>query len=194
MGETDPARWSTRMQALGVDPGALRLLDQVRAVDWLVGRDDVDPARIGSLGCSGGGGMTYMFAAIDDRVAASAVASTMAAAPLAPPPPGYFHRMFADPAVRLDPYGVPPVSYAPAGMLIAPRPLWIMDGRDDLGIPAEQRPEWRRKMQAGRDSIHRAYELLGAGDHYIDIWFEGGHCAGMLCSKMVAWFARWFAG
>jgi hypothetical protein len=100
--------------------------------------------------------------------------------------------MFADRNLRLQPHGIAPLAGAPAGMLIAPRPLWIMDGRDDLGIPAEQRPQWRRTMQEGRDAIRKIYEALGAGDRYVDTWFEGGHCAGITRANVTGWFRKWF--
>ncbi|NQU09447.1 acetylxylan esterase [bacterium] len=192
LGETDPGRWNARMAALGVSNTALRLLDQVRALDWLVTRDDVDPARVGSCGCSGGGGMTYQFAAVDERVAASIVSSTSAATPVTPAPDGWFHRMLLPAGARVEPYGIEPISSAPMGMLIAPRPMWIMDGQDDLGIPAEKRVEWRRTMQQGRDAIRNIYDRLGAGDRMVDTWFDGGHCAGMTNANVVAWFRKWF--
>jgi|GEM_PF-927594 len=192
LGETDPGRWGARMAALGVSNVGLRLLDQIRALDWLAGRDDVDPSRIGSLGCSGGGGMTYLFAAADERVTTCIVSSTGAATPARPAPPGYFHRMLMDRSITLQPHGIEPIGIAPAGMLIAPRPMWIFDGLDDLGIPPEKRVEWRRTMQEGRDAIRRVYRLLGVEDHFEDTWFEGGHCAGMTNANAIAWFRRWF--
>ena len=48
--------------------------DAMRGVDYLSARKDVDTARIGAFGCSGGGTMTAYFAALDDRVKAAAVA------------------------------------------------------------------------------------------------------------------------
>jgi cephalosporin-C deacetylase-like acetyl esterase len=46
--------------------------DGIRALDYLVGRDDVDPARLGVTGRSGGGTQTAYIAALDERVAAAA--------------------------------------------------------------------------------------------------------------------------
>jgi dienelactone hydrolase len=192
LGETDPGRWSARLDALGVSNAALRLWDQMRALDWLVQRDDVDAARIGSCGCSGGGGMTYMFAAADERVTASIVSSTSAPRPVPPAPPGWFHRMLLESGARIEPYGVQPISGAPMGMLIAPRPLWIVDGCDDLDVPRDRRGEWRDIMQRGRDEIRRVYERLGAPAQFTDSWIEGGHCAGMTHDNVVAWFGQWF--
>jgi cephalosporin-C deacetylase-like acetyl esterase len=48
--------------------------DAMRAVDYLATRPEVNSKRIGALGCSGGGAMTAMTAALDPRIAAVAVA------------------------------------------------------------------------------------------------------------------------
>jgi dienelactone hydrolase len=189
MGETNPAQWLTRMETLGLSNMILRVLDQMRALDWLLLRSDVDAQRIGSFGCSGGGGLTYYWAAFDERVAASLVSSTSAASPIDPLPDGFFHREFAP---RLGPLGPDPLRSAPLGMLIAPRPMWIIDGKEDLGIEASQRAAWRERMQKGRDQIRAVYRRLGAEDRYEDTWFPAGHCAGVTVANVVAYFRKWF--
>ncbi len=45
--------------------------DSVRALDWLASRDDVDPARVGTLGMSMGSTMAQWVAALDQRVKAT---------------------------------------------------------------------------------------------------------------------------
>jgi len=71
-------------------------------------------------------------------------------------PDGYFHRELVSAAVRVSPSGPPFLGGPPTGMLIAPRPMWIVDGIDDLDKPADQRPQWRRDHQRGRDQIRTA--------------------------------------
>jgi cephalosporin-C deacetylase len=58
----DPERFSYR--------GAY--MDCVRGVDFLAGRPEVDPERIGMWGTSQGGGLTLATAALDGRIAAAA--------------------------------------------------------------------------------------------------------------------------
>lgn len=50
------------------NPTGLEVLDGIRAIDYLISRDDVDPERIGFTGESGGGNSTYWVAAVDSRV------------------------------------------------------------------------------------------------------------------------------
>jgi len=49
-----------------------RTWDGVRAVDYLMTREEVDPERIGLSGRSGGGTLTSYIAAVDDRIRAAA--------------------------------------------------------------------------------------------------------------------------
>jgi hypothetical protein len=46
----------------------------MRAVDYLQSRAEVDPERIGAFGCSGGGMMTALLAAVDKRIKATGTA------------------------------------------------------------------------------------------------------------------------
>lgn len=60
---------------LGDNSARYFLHDAMRAVDYLCSRPDVDPARIGVTGCSGGGTQTSMMMLCDPRIAAAAPAA-----------------------------------------------------------------------------------------------------------------------
>jgi dienelactone hydrolase len=49
-----------------------RVWDGLRAIDYLCERKDVDPARIGCTGCSGGGTLTSYLMSLDERIACAA--------------------------------------------------------------------------------------------------------------------------
>ena len=57
---------------LGVSPARLMTWDAIRAIDYLVSRDEVDSERVGVTGHSGGGTQTAYLGAVDDRVRAAA--------------------------------------------------------------------------------------------------------------------------
>ncbi len=56
----------------GLSPAHYFIWDGIRAVDYLVGRKEIDPARIGIAGRSGGGTQSAYIAAMDDRILAAA--------------------------------------------------------------------------------------------------------------------------
>lgn len=190
-GESHPANYPARLQAMGISYGALRVLDLPRILDGLLLRDDIDSSKVGSMGCSGGGGTTRAFAAIDRRIAACVISSTSTVLP-AEPEPGYFHRMFVPPSQNLYPDKWTPIAPAHMAMMIAPRPLWITDGLDDGGIPPEKRRAWRETVQHSWDQIRLAYRVMDAESNFRETWFEGGHCGGNTVANMVDWFREWF--
>ncbi len=71
-GEHSMVGWQS---VLGGESAArFRIWDGMRSIDYLISRPEVDRARIGVTGCSGGGTLTTYIAALDDRVAAAAPA------------------------------------------------------------------------------------------------------------------------
>jgi dienelactone hydrolase len=62
-------------QAAGYTPAGVECWNGIRAIDYLTSRPDVDSARIGVTGISGGGATTFWIAAVDDRVACAAPTS-----------------------------------------------------------------------------------------------------------------------
>ncbi len=57
---------------VGRQVASYRVWDGIRALDYLAGRPEIDPARLGCTGNSGGGTMTAYLMALDDRIAVAA--------------------------------------------------------------------------------------------------------------------------
>ncbi|MCR4308266.1 MAG: acetylxylan esterase [Candidatus Berkelbacteria bacterium] len=73
---SDPTRehfyLGNQMFLSGISPIRYFTWDGIRAVDYLLTRDEVDPGRIGIFGCSGGGTQATFIAAMDERIRAAA--------------------------------------------------------------------------------------------------------------------------
>lgn len=75
-----PVMWGTTEHTLadigarltGGGVGMYRIWDGIRSLDYLAGRDEVDPERLGCTGNSGGGTMTSYLMATDSRITAAA--------------------------------------------------------------------------------------------------------------------------
>lgn len=114
----------------GYTPAGVEVWNAMRALDYLETRPEIDSARVGATGISGGGVMTQYWAALDERVAAAAPScstftiGSQVAADLV------LHQCdctFYPNVHRLD--------FPEVLALIAPRPLLVMGGRKDTLFP-----------------------------------------------------------
>jgi dienelactone hydrolase len=151
--------------------------DGMRAIDYLLTRPEVDPARIGATGIGAGGALTLYTTALDDRVKVALVNSYL----------GKYVVTCLDeehcPCNDLP--GI--LRYAEMGdvaALIAPRPALFVNGRRD---PATT-PAARESFAIAR----QVYSFLGVPQHAKLIEPEGmGHYFDDQLA--VSWFRRWLA-
>ena len=146
---------------LGQTMAGWRAWDAIRSIDYLTTRPEVDAARLGVMGISGGGATSFFTAALDERLKAAVVS-------------GYFNT-FRDSILSIshciDSYIPGMLRYAEmydiAG-LIAPRSLFIETGADDEIFPVE----------ATRYAVEKSgeiYHVMDAEDQLGLEVFEGGH-------------------
>ena len=156
----------------------------IRALDYLVTRPDVDPARIGITGFSLGGAMSWYAAAADLRISVIVPvcggAGTYDELLRYPRNTGY-HSQYFYPAgfLKLFPGDQPEVfaSFAPRALLVV--------GRDqDQGMPVEGLRRLEREVSAAyarRGMADRFAVHITAGDHtYTEEMF----------AKVTEWFRR----
>jgi Acetyl xylan esterase (AXE1) len=98
--------------------------DGVRALDYLLTRPEIDPARISITGTSGGGFQTAILAALDQRIQTAAPSCYITALPMR-----VSNRIFKDPDSdpEQDPAGMiaEGVDHAGLMLLMYPRPVFI---------------------------------------------------------------------
>ena len=155
----------------GLSLMGLQLYNSMRAVDLLESLPEVDPARIGCTGASGGGSQTFFAMAADPRI--------KAAVPVC---------MVSDhmqggcscengPSLRLD------TTSAEIVACMAPRPLLLVSCTQDWTnhTPWHELPE-----------IRRVYDLYGVPERVAGAHFDAPHNYNQDSREvMYAWFTRW---
>ena len=148
----------------------LEQFKMIRAVDYLVSRDDVAADRVGVYGISWGGRTAMYAAALDRRLAACVVSGHFmeSTAKMVRPSPHYTAYIEVD-------YNYPFFSrqateFADADIcsLICPRGLHIEQGRED-------RVSYWKMAQEEFRIVQGWYDRLGLADRATFEIFEGGH-------------------
>lgn len=137
--------------------------DDLRSIDYLLTRKEVDPNRIGCIGHSMGGTRATYLAALDDRIKAAVVS-------------GYItsykslvkHNQVLYPPTTCIPEILKYAEYEDILSLIAPRPLLIIGGREDESVPIDGELDTYK-------SLRKIYALFEAEDRLDSIIFRGEH-------------------
>ena len=148
---------------IGDDLARYMVNDAMRALDYLVGRKDIDANRIGAFGCSGGGTATAYFAALDPRVKVAASACFVTA----------FQVLLASPTGNQDAEQTIP-HFVEQGLdladwveLFAPKPYAIVSTTNDM-FPFEG-------AKKSYEEAARFYTIYGAEDRLQFLTGPGGH-------------------
>lgn len=167
---------------LGQNAGRFMLWDNMRAIDYLQSRPEVDPNRIGCTGNSGGGLQTSQLAAVDDRIVAAVVSCYITGFERLLPtqgPQDAEQDVFGQIA-----YGIDQIDYMIMG---APKP-WLncVATKDFFDIQGA----WQSFRYA-----KRLYTRMGFADHISILENDEGHNYNKTQREgMVRWMNRWLTG
>lgn len=180
-----------QMLLLGDTCTRLQVWDAVRSLDYLAAHPLADPKRLAVTGQSGGGTLTMLLAAVDDRLAAAAVmmgnTENFACADFNPP------GSTDDAEQNL--LGSGPLGFDRWDLLypLAPKPLLLqVSAKDSFGTYSSS------YITSGREEygkLRAVYEKLGAAGRIS--WQETPLPHGLSYDSRLAiynWFGRWLKG
>lgn len=143
-----------RLRRWGYSLATLQTWNSIRALDWISSLPDVDPARIGCTGASGGGTQTFLLTALDDRI--------KVAAPVVMVGEGFQGGCVCENAAGLR-HGTDNVEFA---ALAAPRPMILVGATGD----------WTKNTTTRVfPAIRGAYSLTGSMDRLEAVVFDYPH-------------------
>lgn len=151
--------WHSR----GYTPAGVECWNGIRAIDYLVSRDDVDASRIGVTGISGGGAATLWIAAADERVKVAIPVSGMSDLKSYVNDKvinGHCDCMFLYNTYQWD--------WTEIAALVAPRPMLFANSDNDSIFPMDGNRRIERKLG-------EIYRLYGKEKLFAAYVSEGGH-------------------
>jgi hypothetical protein len=137
--------------------------DDMRTVDYLVSRPEVDAQRIGCLGVSMGGHRTLYLAGLDERIAAACVVGFMSTAR-----PMIKAHIDTHSFVHFVPLLHQYLDLPDVVSMMAPKPLMVQQCREDGLYP----------LAGMRDSLKKiatVYDKAGVKDRFTGRFFPGRH-------------------
>lgn len=173
--------WNAR----GYTPAGVEAWNNIRALDYLESRPEVDRSRFGATGISGGGSYTWVLAALDDRIkvavpVAGGGVTDLQAQVVEGKAAGHCDCVLYLNTHRLD--------FPTLHALIAPRPLLIESLDKDRGIPLEG-------VMRLHAQVRKVYRWYGAEANLGLVVAEGPHRDGQaLQVSAFRWFNRHLKG
>ncbi|HXH50112.1 MAG TPA: prolyl oligopeptidase family serine peptidase [Terriglobia bacterium] len=160
-----------------------RVWDGMRAIDYLLTRQEVDPEQIGCAGHSGGGTLTKFISMLDERVKCAVVHEGGTANRWPVDLPLFSPLGPSDAEQNVFPAALYGIDHVDQQIAIAPRPLLAS---------IEHRS---RSFNDAAASIESAYRLLGVPERFSTVSADNPHAwTYKLRLATMDWFSRWFYG
>jgi dienelactone hydrolase len=179
-GTTEHTLMNADAALLGQTTPGEQFWDNARSLDYLLTRPEVDTARLGCLGNSGGATQTAYFMALEPRMKVAALCSYVAS--------GEKNLELTGPAdgcVQLPGAGRARLDIADWPIMFAPKPLLVLAGRYDF-VDYTQ-------IEAATAETRRIYQALGKPEQLDLFAYDDGHGISQPKREVaVAWFRRWF--
>ena len=161
-------------------PGVM-FWDDIRTVDYLVTRPDVDPSRIACVGLSVGGLRSCHLAALDERIRAAVVVGWMTSFPF------QLKRQIENTIghTKVVPGLYRHLDYPDVASLAMPTPLLVINGSKDTLFHPDG-------VKAGFAKLNACYAKAGAADHCCTRLYDTPHEFNVeMQTEAWAWLKRW---
>ena len=175
--------WAKSLCSAGSSWPALFLSDDMRAVDVLCARPEVEATRIGCAGLSGGGCRTVYLAGIDERIQVGICAGMMTTWR------DYaLYKAWTHTWMVWTPVVAKYLDYPEIMGLQLPKPMLVLSNNEDPLFTLTE-------MHRADVILRAAYDKAGASDRYIGKFYPGPHKFDLeMQAEAWAWFDRWLKG
>jgi dienelactone hydrolase len=152
------------LMSAGVTWAGIIAWDDMRTVDYLITRPEIDPKRIGCIGHSVGGLRSAYLAALDDRIQAAVVCGWMCSFPnqLAK------HIRSTIGHTKIIPGIYRLMDHPDIASLAMPKPLMVINGIQDALFEPDG-------VRAAHEKLAKCYAKAGAPDHFKSVIEDRPH-------------------
>jgi dienelactone hydrolase len=171
---------ATGLFEAGITWSGVMFLDDIRTVDYLVTRPEVDPERIGCCGLSVGGFRSAHLAGLDPRIKAAVVVGWMST----------YGSMLQNKLTSIGFMKVVPGLYQHMDLpdvvsMNVPGGLMVINGTKDGLFPLDG-------VYAAFDKIAAVYKKAGVPERFQGVTYDGPHeFNAQMQEKAFAWLDRW---
>jgi len=175
--------WAKSLCSAGLTWPGMYVAEDMRALDVLCARPEVDATRVGCCGLSGGGVRSVYLAGLDERIGVGICAGMMTTWRDCSLWKAWTHTW-----MMWTPHLAKFLDYPEIMGLRAPKPTMVLNNLQD---PLFSLPEMRR----ADEMLREVYEKAGAAERYSCHFYPGPHKLDLKMQEdAFGWFDRWLKG